>query len=197
MSRSEPRIPPLKRSEWTDQARDVFAVLQGPDGWENGPRYDIISIFAQHPSLARPFLTFTRHFLMNSILPDRVRELVVLYVGWTCKSKYEWLSHIREGLRSGAITEHDIEAIKQGAGSPHWSDFERDLLRAIDQMRDSYDLDEELWAALAAKFDQRQMMELMFAIGTYMMLSALVNSLRIPLEAGAEGEDLAKKYGTP
>ncbi|MGB8364446.1 MAG: carboxymuconolactone decarboxylase family protein [Rhizomicrobium sp.] len=197
MSKSVPRIPPLKRSEWTDEARDVFAVMGGAEAWEQGPPYGIISIFAQHPSLTRPFLTYARHLLTKSILPDRVRELIVLYVGWTCKSEYEWASHLREGLRSGAINAADIDAIKQGPDSSHWSDSERALLRAVDQMRSSYSLDDEMWAALAEQFDHRQMMELVFAIGTYMMLSMVTNSLRIPLEGGAEGEELAKLYGTP
>ncbi len=197
MSKSVPRIPPLKRSEWTDEARDVFAVMGGAKAWEQGHPYGIISIFAQHPALTRPFLTYSRYLLTNSLLPHRARELLVLYVGWTCKSEYEWASHLRQGLRSEAITEADIEALKQGPDSSHWSESERDLLRAVDQMRRSYTLDDKLWTALAKQFDRRQMMEVVFAIGTYMMLSTVVNSLRIPLEAGAEGEDIAKMYGTP
>ena len=52
-------------------------------------------------------------------------------------------------------------------------------------------------ASLAREFDDRQMMELVFAIGTYVMLSAVVNSLRISLEAGPGGDDLAKQFGAP
>jgi alkylhydroperoxidase family enzyme len=194
MQKFEPRIPHVNRSEWTDEVRDVFAVLEGAEGWEKGPRFDIISVFAQHPALTRPFLAYNRYILMNSILPARERELVTLYVGWTCKSPYEWLSHVRMGLQIG-LTDEDIEAIKQGPNSPHWSDSDRDLLRAVDQMRNAYDLDDGLWASLSKRYNHREMMELLFIIGNYIMFSAVLNALRVPPEAG--GDELAKRYGTP
>jgi len=196
MSNGPPRIPPINRSEWTDEARDVFAVLEGAEGWQNGPRYQVVSILAHHPALTRPFLAYNRHLLFHSILPDRAREIVTLYVAWSCKSEYEWLSHVREGLRVG-LTDEDIEATKAGPGSPHWSGFERDLLRAVDQMRDAYTVDDELWNSLSREFEPRQMMELLFTIGNYIMFSAVLNGLRVPPEAGAAGVDLAAKYGSP
>ncbi|WP_321395941.1 carboxymuconolactone decarboxylase family protein [Emcibacter sp.] len=197
MSKDELRISPLKRSEWTEGARDVFAVLGGPEERENGPRYKIISVLAKHPQLMRPFLEYNRQLLMNSVLPGRERELIILYVGWTCRSAYEWLSHVREGLRSGVITEEDISALKQGSDSSHWADFERTLLRAVDQLRETHTLDDDLWTAISEKFDETQMLEFLFAVGNYILMSGVVNALRMPLEEGAEGAELVIKYGVP
>ena len=194
MSKLEPRVPPIPRSEWTDEARDVFAVLEGPDAWEKGPRVDVIGVLAQHPHLTRPFLAYNKHLLFQSTLPDRVRELVTLYVAWTTKSDYEWASHVPMGLQVG-LTDADIEAVKQGPASSHWSAFDRDLLRAVDQMRDNYDLDDALWATLSKEFDTRQMMDLLFTIGNYIMFSAVLSGLRVPLEA--RHAEIAKKYGMP
>lgn len=194
MSKPEPRITPLRRSEWNDEVRDLFAVMDGPEGRENGPSRDIMHVLAQHPALSKPFMQLGRHVLFDSSLSDRDRELVTLYVGWTTKSDYEWLSHVVYGLQVG-LTEADIEAVKQGPDSPHWSDFDRDLLRAVDQMRESFNLDDELWASLSKTFNQHQMMELVFVIGNYMLFATVLNTLRIPLEAGTE--EIAKKYGLP
>jgi alkylhydroperoxidase family enzyme len=194
MPRGEPRIPFIKRSEWTDEARDVFAVLGGPESRENGPSKNIVYVFARHPALALPFLAYNRHLLMNSSLPDRVRELVTLYIGWTCKSDYEWLSHVASGLRLG-LTGDDIEAVKHGPDSLHWSELERTLLRAVDQMREAYNLDDELWALLSKEFDHRQMMDLLFTIGNYIMLAAVLNAVRVPPEA--ELAEIERKYGSP
>ena len=192
----KPRIPPITRSEWTDEARDVFAVLEGADGWEKGPRYEFISILAQHPALTRPFLTYNRHLMWNSSVPHRERELVTLYIAWTCKSDYEWLSHIRESRQIG-FTDEEIEAVKQGPASPLWSGMDRILLRAVDQMRDTYSLDDETWAELSAHFDTKQIMDLIFTIGNYIMLAAVLNAMRIQPELGDAGAALAEKYGTP
>lgn len=194
MSKSEPRIPPIDRSEWTDEVRDLFTVMDGPEAWDKGPSRQVMYYLAQHPVLSKRFMEFGRHVLIDSILPHRERELVTLYIGWTTGSDYEWLSHVAFGLQVG-LTDEDIEAVKQGPDSPHWSGLDRDLLRAVDQMRDHYDLDDELWASLSREYDQRQMFELMYTIGNYMVFSAVFNSLRIPVEPGME--ELASKYGVP
>jgi 4-carboxymuconolactone decarboxylase len=193
---SKSRIPVLKRSEWTDAARDVFAVIEGPDAWEDGPRFDIVSILAQHPALTRPFLTYNKHLMMNSTVPHRERELVTLYVAWTCKSDYEWLSHVRESRKIG-FSDAEIEAVKLGPDAPLWSGLDRTLLRTVDQMRDAYSIDDVTWAELSAHYDHKQMMDLVFTIGNYIMFAAVLNGLRIQPEVGEGGAALAEKYGTP
>lgn len=194
MSKTEPRIPPLERSEWTEEVRDLFAVMDGPEAREKGPSREIMHYLAQHPVLSERFMAFGRHILFDSLLTDRVRELLTLYIAWTTKSAYEWVSHVTFGLHIG-LTEEDIEAVKQGPDSPRWSESDRNLLRAVDQLRDGYDLDDELWAALSKDFDQREMIELVYTIGNYLLFAAVLNSLRIPLEPGTE--EVVKKYGTP
>lgn len=194
MSTSEPRIPPVTRSEWTDEMRDLFTVMDGPEAWEKGPSRDIMYVLARHPVLSQLFMQFGRRVLMESSLPDRERELVTLGVAWITRSDYEWLSHVAYGLHVG-LTEADIEAAKQGAESPHWSGRDRDLLRATVQLCKNYHVDDELWASLSKEFDPRQMMELVYTIGNYMLFSAVLNSFRIPPEAGME--KLAEKYGIP
>lgn len=190
------RIPLLPREQWTDKARDLFAVLEGPDARERGPRYEIVLQLAQNPELTIPFLEYNKHILFGSSLDPRVRELVTLYVAWSCKSEYEWLSHVRDGLRIG-LTDADIEAVKLGPASPHWNAFERDLMRLVDEMRDSYDIGDALWASLSAHFDPRGMMDLIFTIGNYIMFSSILNGMRARPEGGEEGEALAEKYGRP
>lgn len=196
MPHDERRIPLLDKKDWTDKARDLFAVLEGPEARETGPKYDIVLQLAQNPELTVPFLEYNKHLMFNSSLDHRVRELVTLYVAWTCKSEYEWLSHVRDGLRIG-LTEADIAAVKLGPASPHWNDLERNLMRLVDQMRDTYDIDDEIWAALSAHYSPREMMDLMFTIGNYIMFSSILNGMRAKAEAGEAGEALAAKYGRP
>ena len=47
-------------------------------------------------------------------LPAREREIVILRVGFLCKSGYEFTQHTRIGLNEG-LSEDEIAAIKQGA----------------------------------------------------------------------------------
>ena len=190
------RIPLLPREQWTEKARDLFAVLEGPEARERGPKYDIVLQLAQNPELTIPFLEYNKHLMFFSSLDHRTRELVILRVAWTCRSEYEWLSHVRDGLKIG-LTDEDIAATKLGAASPHWNDYERMLMRLIDEMRDNYDIPDDLWAALSEHFNPRQLMDLIFTVGNYVMFSAVLNGMRVKPEAGDAGEALAAKYGRP
>lgn len=196
MTEDTRRIPLLPQAEWTERARDLFAVLEGPEARERGPRFEIILQLAQNPEISIPFLEYNKHILFGTVLSARVRELATLYVAWSCKSDYEWLSHVREGLRIG-LTDADIEACKLGPASPHWTDQDRDLMLLVDQMRDDYDVSDALWARLEQQFNAQELMTLLFTVGNYIMFSSVLNAMRAKPEGGADGEGLAVKYGRP
>lgn len=174
--------------------RDVFAVFEGRQAWENGSENHIIKTFAQHPALTKPFLAFNWHLLNTSTVPVRVRQLAILRVAWTRRAEYMWASHMRLSLSLG-LTPEDFEAVKVGPEAPAWSDAERAVLRAVEQLRDQSDLDDAAWNALAQHFGRHPMMDFLFTVGTYMLLALAFNAMRIELEP--ELQDLARKYGSP
>jgi alkylhydroperoxidase family enzyme len=189
-----PRVPQITRAEWTDAVRDVFAVLEGRQAWENGSENHVIKTFAQHPALTTPFLKFNRHLLNASTVPTRLRQLAILRVAWTRRAEYMWASHMRFSLQLG-LTPADFEAVRRGPEAPGWSPAERAVLRAVEQLRDQSDLDDAAWNALAEHFDRRQMMDFLFTVGAYLLLALAFNAMRIELEP--ELQDLARRYGSP
>jgi len=194
MSHRPPRVPQITRAEWTDAVRDVFAVLEGRKVREIGSENHVIKTFAQHPALAVPFLVFNRHLLRSSTVPVRLRQLAILRVAWTRRAEYMWASHVRFSL-SLDLAPEDFEAVKIGPEAPRWSEAERAVLRAVEQLRDQSDLDDAAWDALARHFDRQQMMDFLFTVGAYMLLALAFNAMRIELET--ELQDLARRYGSP
>jgi alkylhydroperoxidase family enzyme len=194
MLRAAPRVPQITRAEWTDEVRDVFAVLEGRRARENGSDNHVIKTFAQHPALAVPFLVFNRHLLNTSTVPVRLRQLAILRVAWTRRAEYMWASHMRFSLSLG-LSPADFEAVKIGPGAADWSEAERAVLRAVEQLRDESDLDDAAWDALARHFGRHQMMDFLFTIGAYLLLALAFNAMRIELEP--ELRDLARRYGSP
>jgi 4-carboxymuconolactone decarboxylase len=188
------RVPQITRGEWTDAARDVFAVLEGARAREHGSENHVIKTFAQHPALAVPFLVFNRHLLSTSTVPVRLRQLAILRVAWTRRARYMWASHLRFSLSLG-LTAEDFAAVKIGPEAPRWSEAERAVLRAVEQLRDESDLDDDAWNALARHLDRRQIMDFLFTVGAYMLLALAFNAMRIELEP--ELQDLARRYGSP
>ena len=54
-----------------------------------------------------------------------------------------------------------------------------------DALYDTDTIPDELWAALAARFEQDQLLEIVITAGWYRMISYLVNALGIEREAWA------------
>lgn len=178
-----PRIPPLPAAAWTEAARDVFAMLGGPQARANGPNNNVIETLAVHPDLAKAFLTFNVHLLLNSTLPPRLRELVILRTLCTNVCAYDWAHHQLLGARVG-VTGDDVEAVKTGPAADGWSALERAALTAADQLRTTGVVAEETWQVLAGDLDERQLMDLLFTVGAYTMISWSLNTLQVQLEPG-------------
>jgi alkylhydroperoxidase family enzyme len=145
-------------------------------------RLNIIRTLAHHPDLAIPYLNFGMRILRFSSLPPRLRVIATLRTAWLYHCGYEWKEHVSHAPRAG-ITEEEVEAAKVGSSDPLWTDLERTVLRAVEQLRDETTIDDETWAALSAEFDQRQLLDFLFTVGNYAMLAMVVNSARVELEA--------------
>ncbi len=198
MDQPKQRIPALPREQWTDAARDVFAFWGEPGAWENGSKIQKEMIMAQHPELATAFNTFGKQILLNSSIPERPRELMVLRAAWLHKAIYAWHFHVGYAMNAG-VTLAEIEAIRDGTQSPVWDGkpLDRAAIAAVDELFATATLSDATWAALAEHFDTRQMMEVVFTIGAYAMLNWAVNAFGIPLgkEIDALGFDLRTASG--
>jgi alkylhydroperoxidase family enzyme len=175
-------------------AREVFTILTGGNFNADNSRHHVLGTFALHPELTKKFLHFNRHLLADTTVPTRLRQIAILRTAWLKHCVYMWSSHLRLSLQLG-LTPEDFEAAKAGPDSPHWTPFERTVVRATDQLCEATDMDDATWAALCAEFDEKQVLDLMFTVGAYAGLAMVFNAARIDREA--ELEALGDKYGTP
>jgi alkylhydroperoxidase family enzyme len=166
------------RAVYGDQAAESL-LSDAPDTM---PMPNALTTLMHHPTLAGPWLTYNNVLLFRPAVEGRWRELMVLRVAWRTRSEYEWVQHIRLAPRV-EITPDDIDAITRGADDDHWSPLEAELLRATDQLLDHYRIDDDTWARLAEHFDERQLMELAFIVGTYTCLAMAFNSIGVELDA--------------
>lgn len=198
MADLEIRIGNLPREEWTDEAREVFAFWGEPGAWENGSKTNMTMTLAHHPKLANAYHTFGKHLLLASTLPVRPRELVVLRTAWLVKCEYEWHYHVGYGLKAG-LTLEEIAAVKDGPQSPIWNgkDKDRAILQACDELYRDSRISDATWAALSLFLDRHQLMDLVFTIGNYVMLSWAVSTFGIPVEDGVDqiGFDMKTRSG--
>lgn len=192
------RIFNLPREKWTDEARQVFSYWGEPNSWEEGSRTNTMMVMANHPKLGMAYNIFGRQVLLDSSVPIRPRELVVLRTSWHLKAEYEWHYHVGYAISAG-ITMEEIGAVRDGPESPVWRDKDEDraVLQAVDGLLQNSHITDEVWERLCHYFDQHQLMDLVFTVGNYTMLSWAIAAFGIPLEYGTDkiGFDLKTASG--
>jgi alkylhydroperoxidase family enzyme len=149
----------------------------------------VMELFAHHLPLSQTFLAFTELLASEeSTLDPADRELLILRVAWRTRSGYEWNQHHRMGAEVG-LTDAKLAAVPDGAASQVFTPKEATLLRAVDEMIDSYGVSQATWDQLVAEFVPAQLFELLFAIGGYLCLATVLNSI------GLQGELRAGRVG--
>jgi 4-carboxymuconolactone decarboxylase len=177
-----PRILPLPRAEWTDAAREVFAFWGEPNSWEEGSKTNIIMVMGNHPDLGKAFNIWSKHLLVNNSLSTRVLEIIILRVAWRVKSEYEWHNHVGYGLKAG-LTLDEIGHLRSAASAGTWNEQDEAAVCAVDEMIDAGRIGEQTWAVLGKYFDRRQLMDLVFSIGHYVMTSWALSTFGVQLES--------------
>ena len=81
------------------------------------------------------------------------------------------------------LTSEQVRATARGdGGDPAWSPEEQLLVRLVDELHDTAQISDDLWAALAAAFSVEQILELIALVGFYHTVSFFANGLRLPPE---------------
>ena len=135
--------------------------------------------FARHPRVSQ--LGAGSPYTLNegrSRLTPHDRELIILRTGWNAQSVYEWAKHVGSVGRARA---RGLEpaCIARGRDAAVWSDYERNLIAAADEMFTDTMISDETWDALAQRFDTHQMISIAASVGRYRFVSLTLNALGV------------------
>jgi 4-carboxymuconolactone decarboxylase len=177
------RIPPVAEDDWPEDIRPVLDRMTG----EYGARpLNVFTTLANHPRLFRRWRGLGEQLLDHSTLPPRVRELVILRTAALAGSSYEWAHHTVIG-RSTGLGDDEIARIREGPAAVGWSDEDRVVLGAVDELHGGNDLSEPTWLALSARWNTQQLMDMVMTVGFYTMTAMSLNAFRVDIDPGATG----------
>jgi alkylhydroperoxidase family enzyme len=179
---AKPRLEPLAESDWSEEVRELL----GGAARAGGRTLNIFATLAHHPKLLKRWLVFGNHVLGKSSLPARERELAILRVGWLCRAEYEFGQHVVIARGSG-IGDAEIERVTQGPDAPGWSADDAALLRAVDELHGDAFIGDATWQALARRWNTQQLIDLIFTVGQYQLVSMALNTLGVQLDPGVPG----------
>jgi len=113
----------------------------------------------------------------------RQREIVIDRTTARLGCEYEWGVHIALFAEKVGFGAADIAAIVHGpSDAACWSAPEQALLALVDDLVDRRKIAAATWSALAAHFDEAQILEAIALTGYYHTISFLCRGLEIPLE---------------
>lgn len=178
------RIAPLTLEGADDETRQLLERLTRIRG-SNTQLLNVFGTLAHHPELLRHWLGFATYLLTASTLEPRLRELIVLRVGWLCQSPYEWGQHVHVGRKAG-VTDADLERLTEGPHAAGWSAAEAAALRATDELVARHTLSDANWSALQVHYSTQQVLDLVFLVGQYQLVSSALNACRVERDDGLD-----------
>jgi alkylhydroperoxidase family enzyme len=178
---ASPRIPPV----------DVGAAPPGPEVAEllektklrGGDTLNIFRTLAHQPTLLKRFNALGGAFLVHGLLPAREREIVILRVGWNCRSVYEFGQHTLMGGDAGLTAEEIAALATTRAGGP-WSADDEALIALADELCADDCASDATFAALRRRWNDAELVELVALAGFYRMVSGFLNTLGVAPEDG-------------
>lgn len=141
--------------------------------------------FARYPKLTAQWSPRQTFINRVSKLSPRHRELLILRMGWNCRSEYEWAQHVGP---VGHARDHGLEPLRIAEG-PHaqgWDSFEQTLLRVPDELYRDGVVSDATWRALGERFDPGLVMSAVFTPSAYRAISMSLNTYGVQLEPGNE-----------
>lgn len=171
------RLDPVDPDQFDQISQELFGRPPQP-----GQRVlNVTRLWARHPALMKALRPLQRHLLFESPLPDRLRELAILRIGWLCRSGYELAQHAWMGIDAG-LDRADLQRVTEGPSAPGWSPVEAAVLQAVDETYEDHRVADETWATLEQHLSVEQVLDLLSAVGRYWTVSMVLNSTGVQLE---------------
>ncbi len=176
-----PRIAPIE-PPYAETVQDAFNKIMPPG---RDPLI-IFRTFAHNPSILRKQMALGAELLTSDRLPALEREVVILRSCARCGSEYEWGVHVTAFARPLKLSEQVIRATRAADSEDDvWDERQQLLVRLVDELHDTADLSDGLWARLVEYWSDAQLIEVITLCGLYHAISFMTNATRMALEPDA------------
>jgi alkylhydroperoxidase family enzyme len=151
------------------------------------PRMAELSIFRvllRQPGAAKAVQDLLFALLFRGVLDARLRELLIMRIGWVTGSAYEWTQHWRVARELG-IPAEDLLGVRDWRRCDRFDARDRAVLAATDETLADGRIGDATWREICRHLPaDAERIELVAAIGCWRMISSVLRSLEVPLEDG-------------
>jgi alkylhydroperoxidase family enzyme len=148
-------------------------------------KLNIFKLMANAETCFRPMLQLGTAVLTRQKLSGKLRELAILRVARLSGAEYEWVQHVPIAKAVGASDEQ-VAALEAGrADAPCFDATERAVLAFTSELCAAARPSDVAFDELAGHLSPQEIVELVIAIGYYMLIARLMETARIDLDPPA------------
>lgn len=167
-------------------ARLPYADLNNPDIKplvdqiiaERGSVLHLYQMLLHSRPVAQGWLNHLTGIRQNTTISGAIREMVIMRIAHLNRAPYEADQHAPIALKEG-LSQQQLDALTDWEGSDVFSDVERAVLAYTDAMTRNVQVSDDVFNAVKAHFDARELVELTATIATYNMVSRFLEALQI------------------
>ena len=172
------RVRLIQPEECPDQPALIERIRKG----RRGNVINVYKVLMHTPDIAAVWLDLVNAVRWKTDLDGRLREIVIVRVGYLNKCAYVVKQHVPVISTPEGLPQEEADTLADWRGSKFFSKRERAALAYTDAVTRDIDVPDPVFAALRDHFDERQIVELTVLIGCYNMHTRLGQALQIDPE---------------
>jgi alkylhydroperoxidase family enzyme len=165
---------------------DYYDLAQAPQAYRDmlgeRPPLNLYRMLPHAGPAAVGFLTLGGALLRRSDLDPQLREISILRVGMLSHASYEVHQHKRVARKAGLAPEKIAALTEAGGDLAVFKDLERFVITFTDHLVHHVKADDAMFAQAQARFNTRQLAELVLTVGFYMMVSRFLENFEVDIE---------------
>ena len=177
-----PRFKPLAESDMSEaQLTAARDLASGPRGKLNpdGPN----AVLLRSPDLMSRTQKVGEYLRYSSALPARLNEFAIIITARHWNAQVEWLAHHPLALKAG-LNPAVAEDLARGLRPAGMQDDEAIIYQFCTELHQNKAVSDAAFKAVADKFGERGVVDLIALTGYYTMLAMVLNVAQQPLPGG-------------
>ena len=179
--RSMGRLPDIDEAKLSSEQRRIYDQIMAVRGHVRGP----FGVWLRNAELCENTLKLQEMFASRVKLERRLVQLMILVAARLATAHYAWFIHEPHALNLG-ISPDIIEAIRERRTPDFTREDERLVYDITMELNITRSLSEANYQRGMAILGEQSMVELVSAIGFYVMVAMTLNAFAVPIPGGKE-----------
>ncbi|ADP15300.1 carboxymuconolactone decarboxylase family protein 2 [Achromobacter xylosoxidans A8] len=165
----------------TPGTRPELAEVEARISAARGRISPLYQVLLNSPAVVQGWEAMLTAIRLNTSVPPRLRELIILRVATLNNAPYEFEAHVPHALAAG-MSQALVDELRGGPAPAELQGLEpgeAEVLALTDAMTRDIEVSDAVFAPLRARYDDTQLVELAATVGAYNMVSRFLVALRV------------------